>query len=187
MPSDVIERPRPASAAARSTLVAPPGRRPPPSWSERCSPAASPGRATHPLDNVRGNAQMLLDRDPDKEFGLTRAAGRDGPRARSSISSRGRPARRSIARRGPARSRSAPSRSSTRARAAGDRLRARVRARGAGRARDRPPDGPRAPVPRARRVADRTAARTSARRRRRPGGASQRLDHDWRSSTGTAW
>ncbi|HLB40033.1 MAG TPA: phosphatase, partial [Actinomycetota bacterium] len=30
------------------------------------------GWATHPLDNVRGNAQMLLDRDPDKEFGLTR-------------------------------------------------------------------------------------------------------------------
>jgi len=28
------------------------------------------GPATHPLDNVRGNAQMLLDRDPDKEFGL---------------------------------------------------------------------------------------------------------------------
>jgi Phosphatase len=29
------------------------------------------GAATHPLDNVRGNAQMLLDRDPDKEFGLS--------------------------------------------------------------------------------------------------------------------
>src|SRR5262245_7640248 len=29
------------------------------------------GWATHPLDNVRGNAQMLLDRDPAKEFGLT--------------------------------------------------------------------------------------------------------------------
>jgi Phosphatase len=29
------------------------------------------GRATHPLDNVRGNAQALLDHDPDKEFGLT--------------------------------------------------------------------------------------------------------------------
>jgi len=29
------------------------------------------GWATHPLDNVRGNAQMLLDHDPDKEFGLT--------------------------------------------------------------------------------------------------------------------
>jgi hypothetical protein len=29
------------------------------------------GWASHPLDNVRGNAQMLLDRDPDKEFGLT--------------------------------------------------------------------------------------------------------------------
>ena len=28
------------------------------------------GPATHPLDNVRGNAQMLMDRDPDKEFGL---------------------------------------------------------------------------------------------------------------------
>jgi hypothetical protein len=28
------------------------------------------GPATHPLDNVRGNAQLLLDRDPDKEFGL---------------------------------------------------------------------------------------------------------------------
>lgn len=29
------------------------------------------GWASHPLDNVRGNAQMLLDRDPDKELGLT--------------------------------------------------------------------------------------------------------------------
>jgi hypothetical protein len=29
------------------------------------------GWATHPLDNVRGNAQILLDHDPDKEFGLT--------------------------------------------------------------------------------------------------------------------
>jgi hypothetical protein len=29
------------------------------------------GVATHPLDNVRGNAQMLLDHDPDKEFGLS--------------------------------------------------------------------------------------------------------------------
>jgi Phosphatase len=29
------------------------------------------GWATHPLDNVRGNALMLLDGDPDKEFGLT--------------------------------------------------------------------------------------------------------------------
>jgi hypothetical protein len=29
------------------------------------------GWASHPLENVRGNAQMLLDRDPDKEFGLT--------------------------------------------------------------------------------------------------------------------
>ncbi len=29
------------------------------------------GWATHPLDNVRGNAQSLLDHDPDKEFGLT--------------------------------------------------------------------------------------------------------------------
>jgi hypothetical protein len=29
------------------------------------------GVATHPLDNVRGNAQLLLDRDPDKEFGLS--------------------------------------------------------------------------------------------------------------------
>src|SRR3954464_5076712 len=29
------------------------------------------GWAPHPLDNVRGNAEMLLDRDPDKEFGLT--------------------------------------------------------------------------------------------------------------------
>ena len=29
------------------------------------------GWASHPLDNVRGNAQMLLDHDPDKEFGLT--------------------------------------------------------------------------------------------------------------------
>jgi hypothetical protein len=29
------------------------------------------GWATHPLDNVRANAQLLLDHDPDKEFGLT--------------------------------------------------------------------------------------------------------------------
>jgi hypothetical protein len=29
------------------------------------------GWATHPLDNVRGNAQMLLDHDPDKEFGMS--------------------------------------------------------------------------------------------------------------------
>ena len=28
------------------------------------------GVASHPLDNVRGNALMLLDHDPDKEFGL---------------------------------------------------------------------------------------------------------------------
>src|SRR4029079_2875173 len=29
------------------------------------------GWATHPLDNVRRNARLLLDHDPDKEFGLT--------------------------------------------------------------------------------------------------------------------
>ena len=29
------------------------------------------GTATHPIDNVRGNIQQLLDHDPDKEFGLT--------------------------------------------------------------------------------------------------------------------
>lgn len=29
------------------------------------------GWASHPLDNVRGNVQMLLDGDPDKEFGMT--------------------------------------------------------------------------------------------------------------------
>ncbi len=29
------------------------------------------GTATHPLDNVRNNALMLLDGDPDKQFGLT--------------------------------------------------------------------------------------------------------------------
>jgi hypothetical protein len=29
------------------------------------------GTATHPIDNVRGNVQKLLDHDPDKEFGLT--------------------------------------------------------------------------------------------------------------------
>lgn len=28
------------------------------------------GWASHPLDNVRGNIQMLLDHDPDKEFGM---------------------------------------------------------------------------------------------------------------------
>lgn len=29
------------------------------------------GIATHPLDNVRGNILMLLEGDPDKEFGMT--------------------------------------------------------------------------------------------------------------------
>jgi hypothetical protein len=29
------------------------------------------GTATHPLDNVRGNILMLLDGDPDKQFGLS--------------------------------------------------------------------------------------------------------------------
>jgi hypothetical protein len=29
------------------------------------------GWASHPLDNVRGNIQMLLDHDPDKEFGMS--------------------------------------------------------------------------------------------------------------------
>jgi hypothetical protein len=29
------------------------------------------GVATHPLDNVRGNARLLLQGDPDKQFGLT--------------------------------------------------------------------------------------------------------------------
>jgi hypothetical protein len=29
------------------------------------------GNATHPLDNVRGNILLLLEGDPDKEFGLT--------------------------------------------------------------------------------------------------------------------
>ncbi len=29
------------------------------------------GTATHPIENVRGNIQKLLDHDPDKEFGLT--------------------------------------------------------------------------------------------------------------------
>lgn len=29
------------------------------------------GWASHPLDNVRANIQMLLDHDPDKEFGLS--------------------------------------------------------------------------------------------------------------------
>jgi len=28
------------------------------------------GWASHPLDNVRGNALALLDGDPDKQFGL---------------------------------------------------------------------------------------------------------------------
>ena len=81
------------------------------------------GWATHPLDNVRGNAQLLLDRDPDKEFGLTglqdgHHAGR-GARPRRAPP----PARRSTARRGPGRSRSARGRSSTRARPAAERLR----------------------------------------------------------------
>ena len=30
------------------------------------------GTATHPIDNVRGNIEKLLDHDHDKEFGLTR-------------------------------------------------------------------------------------------------------------------
>ena len=29
------------------------------------------GRATHPLDNVRGNILMLIEGDPDKQFGLS--------------------------------------------------------------------------------------------------------------------
>ena len=29
------------------------------------------GAATHPLDNVRGNARLLLEGDPDKQFGLS--------------------------------------------------------------------------------------------------------------------
>ena len=29
------------------------------------------GTATHPLDNVRGNIEMLIDGDPDKSFGLS--------------------------------------------------------------------------------------------------------------------
>jgi hypothetical protein len=29
------------------------------------------GWATHPLDNVRGNILMLIEQDPDKQFGLT--------------------------------------------------------------------------------------------------------------------
>jgi Phosphatase len=33
------------------------------------------GIATHPLDNVRGNARMLNDGDPDKLFGLSGVAG----------------------------------------------------------------------------------------------------------------
>ncbi len=33
------------------------------------------GTATHPLDNVRGNALMLIDGDPDKLFGLSRMPG----------------------------------------------------------------------------------------------------------------
>src|SRR6185503_4111245 len=51
------------------------------SWTPRTVPRAElerallaglvAGWATHPLDNVRGNAQLLLDHDPDKEFGLT--------------------------------------------------------------------------------------------------------------------
>jgi hypothetical protein len=28
------------------------------------------GTATHPIENIRGNIQMLLEHDPDKEFGL---------------------------------------------------------------------------------------------------------------------
>jgi hypothetical protein len=34
------------------------------------------GTATHPLDNVRANALMLIDGDPDKQFGLTGLPGR---------------------------------------------------------------------------------------------------------------
>jgi histidinol phosphate phosphatase hisN-like protein len=51
------------------------------SWRPRAVPAEElqralltglvAGWATHPLDNVRGNAQLLLDHDPDKEFGLS--------------------------------------------------------------------------------------------------------------------
>src|SRR6187200_1021901 len=70
MPSDVIE--------AHVRRLPPLDRA---SWTLRTVPRAElerallaglvAGSATHPLDNVRGNAQLLLDRDPDKEFGLT--------------------------------------------------------------------------------------------------------------------
>jgi hypothetical protein len=36
------------------------------------------GRATHPLDNVRGNILMLLEGDPDKQFGLSGLPGELG-------------------------------------------------------------------------------------------------------------
>ena len=79
------------------------------------------GPATHPLDNVRGNAQMLLDRDP------TRSSGSPGCRtgstsSASSTSSRPRPARRSTARRGPARCEILRADPRLRAAAAGGRL-----------------------------------------------------------------
>ncbi|HSL10617.1 MAG TPA: phosphatase, partial [Actinomycetota bacterium] len=35
------------------------------------------GWASHPIDNVRGNALLLLDGDPDKQFGLTDLVDRD--------------------------------------------------------------------------------------------------------------
>ena len=43
------------------------------------------GVATHPLDNVRGNARLLLEGDPDKQFGLTGSARTVRVRRTSSI------------------------------------------------------------------------------------------------------
>ena len=70
MPTDVIEAhvrrlPRLDRAAWAPRVV------PRPELERALLTGLVAGWATHPLDNVRGNAQMLLDRDPDKEFGLT--------------------------------------------------------------------------------------------------------------------
>ena len=69
MSSDVIEnhvrRLPPADPARWTPRIEDPG-----VLSDALVRARIAGPATHPLDNVRGNAQLLLDRDPDKQFGL---------------------------------------------------------------------------------------------------------------------
>ena len=71
---DVLRRyrePRPPSATRPTRCCGPLDRSTATSSAAALLDGRIAGPATHPLDNVRGNAQMLIDRDPDKEFGLT--------------------------------------------------------------------------------------------------------------------